>query len=511
MPPKRKFAHIISDMPSNTKPRIAIIGGGPTGICTSRSLVLSGFEIDLIEAGGVDSESMELSTNDYIFETRSLIPNGVHRLGGGSNYWIGRIGEFLPLDFEAMPGLRNESFPISYDDLQPYYLQAFEMLTEEGKLDSDLVLAELNRLRISAPGNLEFRIIRYANKNFFRATLNLLNSNPNFRLLLNQKCLSIKRVISAGGFESYLCNFVSNGKEFQKEYDVVVLCCGAMQSPALLLNSPDLLSVGNSRLVGAFLMEHFDGFAGEIYWNKKTHSKILKRISLNRNRETKGSNGIGLGIKISELLRRELASINLHLEVIPKQRLYFFDPEKNFRRVNMFKVPYLGERIIRKIYSELSKMVLLLFGKAVYSVWVKAEILPTIDSRIAISKLDGDYKTHYGHKVSEKSRQEFVRALEILQRELSLSKVGEFIIKPSILNGSDQILEGVNWHPMGTLRMGIDSGSSVCDSNLKLHGSANVYIADASVFPAGSNANPTFTALALGLRLSNQIKEKFGE
>ena len=61
---------------------------------------------------------------------------------------------------------------------------------------------------------------------------------------------------------------------------------------------------------------------------------------------------------------------------------------------------------------------------------------------------------------------------------------------------------GPNWHPMGTTRMGADPRYSVVDPNLAIHGTPNCYVLSASVFPTGSNSNPTFTTLALASRLS---------
>ena len=109
----------------------------------------------------------------------------------------------------------------------------------------------------------------------------------------------------------------------------------------------------------------------------------------------------------------------------------------------------------------------------------------------------------------DKTKFEFIRGLKILGEELSLARVGELKIKPTILSGEDQILSGCNWHPMGTLRMGNDRENSVVDLNLKIHSAENLYVADASVFPSGSNANPTFTSLALGFRLASHLQERF--
>jgi choline dehydrogenase-like flavoprotein len=51
--------------------------------------------------------------------------------------------------------------------------------------------------------------------------------------------------------------------------------------------------------------------------------------------------------------------------------------------------------------------------------------------------------------------------------------------------------------------------------SLKVHGTSNVYVAGSSVFPSMGAANPTFTAMALALRLADHIdstglpREKF--
>jgi choline dehydrogenase-like flavoprotein len=64
------------------------------------------------------------------------------------------------------------------------------------------------------------------------------------------------------------------------------------------------------------------------------------------------------------------------------------------------------------------------------------------------------------------------------------------------------------YHMMGGLRMGVDPASSVVDRDLKVHGLSNLYIASCAVFPSGSSSNPTFTLIALTLRLADQLTAK---
>ncbi len=60
-------------------------------------------------------------------------------------------------------------------------------------------------------------------------------------------------------------------------------------------------------------------------------------------------------------------------------------------------------------------------------------------------------------------------------------------------------------HIMGTMRMGSDPSSSVCDAYGKLHDLDNVYCADGGVFVTSSGYNPTLTIQALALRTAGNV------
>jgi choline dehydrogenase-like flavoprotein len=66
------------------------------------------------------------------------------------------------------------------------------------------------------------------------------------------------------------------------------------------------------------------------------------------------------------------------------------------------------------------------------------------------------------------------------------------------------------YHSMGGLCMGTDPAHSVVDPQLRVHGLENLHVASCAVFPSGSSSNPTFTLIALTLRLArhlaNQLK-----
>ena len=66
-------------------------------------------------------------------------------------------------------------------------------------------------------------------------------------------------------------------------------------------------------------------------------------------------------------------------------------------------------------------------------------------------------------------------------------------------------------HHAGTTRMSENLKSGVVDSNCKVHGVSNLYVAGSSVFSTAGFANPTFTIVALALRLSDHIRLNIAE
>ena len=50
--------------------------------------------------------------------------------------------------------------------------------------------------------------------------------------------------------------------------------------------------------------------------------------------------------------------------------------------------------------------------------------------------------------------------------------------------------------------------SGVVDSNSKVYGMKNLFVAGASVFPTGGHANPTLTIIAMSLRLAEYLKSR---
>lgn len=65
-------------------------------------------------------------------------------------------------------------------------------------------------------------------------------------------------------------------------------------------------------------------------------------------------------------------------------------------------------------------------------------------------------------------------------------------------------------HVMGTYRMGADPATSVVDADLRSHDHDNLYMLGSGVFPTAGTANPTLTIVALALRAAPTIAAQLG-
>lgn len=68
--------------------------------------------------------------------------------------------------------------------------------------------------------------------------------------------------------------------------------------------------------------------------------------------------------------------------------------------------------------------------------------------------------------------------------------------------------EGLGYHPAGATAMGTSPDNGVCDTNLRVFGTDNLYVVSSSVFPHMGAFTPTLTIVALALRLAANLEGK---
>ncbi len=63
-------------------------------------------------------------------------------------------------------------------------------------------------------------------------------------------------------------------------------------------------------------------------------------------------------------------------------------------------------------------------------------------------------------------------------------------------------------HSAGTCRMGESAGSSACDAEGRIHGTVNVYVADASLHTTNGSVNPGLTVMANAYRVADRLASR---
>jgi choline dehydrogenase-like flavoprotein len=109
-------------------------------------------------------------------------------------------------------------------------------------------------------------------------------------------------------------------------------------------------------------------------------------------------------------------------------------------------------------------------------------------------------KVHYS--LNEFDHETYKFAQGILEQILSATNADDVNFSP---------VEGVHStaHHHGTCRMGDSPDTSVVDSYGQVHGMSNLFVVGGSTFVGSASVNPTLTMVALGIRTSELIVDKF--
>lgn len=319
-----------------------------------------------------------------------------------------------------------------------------------------------------------------------------------------------------------------NQKSIKVSSKVFILAAGGIENPRLLLasNKVQKNGLGNQNdLVGRFFNEHPHMFIAKIYHeNPAIFGGIYSGMDY--------KNPIPLmpptsAISLNEKSLREYQLRN-GCAVLVERPGYKFEREYNslaglgFTRLAEIlthdRAPY--DSLLKDIKRLLSdpKAVLRIFSKQAQKVLspdrhialrIMMEAEPNPVSRITLSEKKDAFnmpRINLDWRLSSRDLDDLNRFKKILFRELrSLGFV---------INEIDHELDAAGWpngmvaakHHSGMTRMHVDPNYGVVDENSKVHGISNLYIAGNSVFPTSGFTNPTFTIIALTLRLADHIK-----
>jgi choline dehydrogenase-like flavoprotein len=143
---------------------------------------------------------------------------------------------------------------------------------------------------------------------------------------------------------------------------------------------------------------------------------------------------------------------------------------------------------------------------------IECEQAPSPDSRVSLTgRVDalGMPVTDLHWKLSELEMHSVASYISLFRQEWDRLSLGKAEWNRSVFEDGDAWMETCRdtYHHAGTTRMSKDPAQGVVDTDLRVHGFDDLYIASTSVFPTSGCANPTLTMMALCMRLADRLKK----
>jgi hypothetical protein len=141
----------------------------------------------------------------------------------------------------------------------------------------------------------------------------------------------------------------------------------------------------------------------------------------------------------------------------------------------------------------------------VYALHFHAEQVPVPENRMELAEDGETLIIHYQY--TDQDVDSVIRTHELLDKWLRKCRCGEldYWFAKTELPAAIRSMSMDGIHQVGTTRIAANAEDGVVDANLKVWGTANLYVCSSSVFPTSSQANPTFLLGVFAVRLAHYI------
>jgi choline dehydrogenase-like flavoprotein len=487
---------------------LCIIGAGAAGITLARALRGENLSIGLLESGGFSYEAGTqalydgLTSGAGLSRTAYLSTSRLRFFGGTTNHWGGWCLPLDPMDFLPRPWVPHSGWPITRADLAPYYERAAEVVQippfsdeedeRRGREDQPILdrgLLITKRLYTSPP-------TRFGSE--YREEV---VGAERIELMLHANVTSID-LDDDGSRVTNLRVATLSGRRFSVTARMFVLAAGAIENARLLLMSDAVHKdgVGNqSGAVGRYFMEHPECPVGYVFLTDRRDA--LRTYQVRRARMSV--------LCLSEEAQRRYELLNASFQLGPTDDLPLSSEAGG--------VPLAIGRTVRAIDS-LGARAASRDGNDTYTrCYVRAEAAPSPASRVTLVRETdalGMRRVSLRWSLGTLESRTIQYATELVARELGRARRGGMLLLYDEDAGKTRLgqppWKGVHGgsHHMGTTRMSVSRNDGVVDANSRVHSVANLYIAGSSVFPTVGFANPTFTIVALTLRLADHLRSR---
>lgn len=537
---------------------LCIAGGGSAAISVALEYLKSGKTVAMLPGGGkrqtpgaIDLYRGKVSPSN---SHEPLEENRLRMWGGTTTVWGGRCVPFDKIDFQERDWIPESGWPVTHEELLPYIAKANE-LSEAGQADFDARSVFPETPSEMLPGFDNEDLVTWPLErwsiptDYAKRYASEMESAKNLRVLMNAHLIHIQMDQSGEQVES-ITAACSPENTFTVIAENYVLACGALETARLLLASRDVVpeGIGNRNdLVGRYYQSHRFGACGSVVINdlgdsfiydfERDHEGVYCRrrfwLTEKAQAKFKTCNVIGFlarpvqGAGHSEH-RNALVSLVLLIKIFiggakkgPKRLVGIVKSQRkdiiNHLEIILRDFPSLIRQAGAIAYTRFfqkRRLPMVLPPKKTnrFSLFFQTEHAPRYESRVV---LDLDSKDEFGmprldaqirfSDVDYHSVRTFVKSVQDRLKEqnigtLYLSKEEEDYLKDQEIKPFNS-----NSHNIGTTRMAQTPDKGVVDTDCKVFGVENLYIASSSIFPTSSHANPTLMIVAFALRLGEHL------
>jgi choline dehydrogenase-like flavoprotein len=531
---------------------VCIIGAGAAGITLAVELAGTGVSVLLLESGGLkpEKDTQRLYEGAVADERLHSPPHRYRerRFGGSTTIWGGRCVPFDPIDFETRDYMPSSGWPITRDELLPYYPRA-NRLCEAGEFEYQAEQAFKRPLRPMIEG---FRSEHFSTDSLerFSCPTNFgvryaqeLRNAPNVRVLLHSNLTTVVFHPNGEAVESVILRTLA-GKSFKVVAAQVVLAMGGLEVPRLLLSNRDKWShgVGNEHdMVGRHYMCHIAGTIGTLkqrgpgdrIWHGYDISDegiyCRRRLALTADTQRR----LRVGNFVARLhhpritdpehrtavlsalqLAKGLISYEYGKRLHGEDRVTMRTWMSHLRNVlaRPHEVIAFGHHMLRDRFLAARKFPSIIIKSTAghYSLDFHAEQEPAAASRVSLTEERdalGLQRMLVDWRYTPADIATVRAAVSVFAQDIERSGIGTFEYDPHSIELEMSRYGAYGGHHLGTARMGTDPRTSVVNPDCRIHGLRNLYIAGGAVFPTSSQANPTLTIVALALRLTELLSK----
>jgi choline dehydrogenase-like flavoprotein len=515
---------------------VVVIGSGPGGGTTAAKLAETGKRVLLLERGDYlprerdnwDSKAVfgdgkyMADETFYDINDNAFRPELHYYVGGNSKVYGAALFRLRPSDFTEVRhcGGVSPAWPISYDDMEPYYVQAEHMYWVHGRHGEDPFAGSSSREYPFPPVAHAPRIQELSDGmeklglHPFHLPMGIaLTEDAEGRATPQSRCIRCDRV------DGYPCLV---GAKADAEWAAVRPALAAHENLTLLTRATvrNLVTDPAGRAVTGVVTGMPDGstqtFTGDIV--VLSAGTILSAVMLLRSANDRHPHGLAnsSGVVGRHYMRHNNVALScfsrdLNPTVFQKTLSLndFYGPSEHWE-YPMGNIQMLGKSDAWQVKMQAPKAVgwgpspsYGYVARHSLDFWLASEDLPLPDSRVSLRR-DGSVRLalrpHNNTEALTRLRRTFERMVGRLGM-MSMSFERSLYLHKAL----DVAATG---HQAGTVRFGTDPATSALDVNCKTHDLDNLYVVDGAFMPSIGAVNPTLTIIANAIRVAGHIASR---